>query len=477
MSPGSHPPLSTRRLLMQRVQIVLVTAVAAGLVFGTAELLHWQPGMLPSLLMKLLVLPVVGVVIVLLGRPWVLRHIRRYAVLILSIAYVWVGLDRMLIPGGAYGTTAILFVGAALTTGALLPLGLVGQLVTVLTGAATLGVAILLHDGSLAQATSDPGIAVAIGFLFSLVAARETERHRRALNHHLLERRRAEGALRRLALRLEQRVAERTAALEEAHVALRHHQAELAHALRLHTMGAMAAALAHEINQPLCAITNYARGGVQRLRNGTTDAAALEQAFEEIALQGLRAGEVVHGIRKLVQRETTVSDGVDLNALATEAVRLLEPQARLHGVAVHLALAPNLPPVRADGTQIEQVVLNLMLNGVEAAAGGPDPEPEVVVTTRARADGVEVAVRDTGTGLSPAVEATLFTPFVTTKPKGLGLGLAISRSIVELHDGRLWATSQPGAGATFHFFLPRRTAVTRPAARAKVRRRTLIQYE
>jgi C4-dicarboxylate-specific signal transduction histidine kinase len=377
-----------------------------------------------------------------------------------------VGLDRMVIPGGEYQTTAILFVGAALTTGALVPLGFAGQVITVLVGVATLGVATLLHDGSLTQVASDPGIAVAIAFLFSLVAARETERHRWALRRELAERRRAEGAVRRLAQRLEQRVVERTAALEEAHVALRHHQAELAHALRLHTMGEMAAALAHEINQPLCAITNYARGGVQRLRNGNTEPVALQQAFEEIARQGLRAGEIVHGIRKLVQRETTASDGVDLNALATEAACLLEPQARLHGVTVRLDLAPDLPPVRADGTQIEQVMLNLMLNGVEAAAGAADRPPEVVVATSASDDAVEVAVRDTGAGLAPAVEATLFTPFVTTKPKGLGLGLAISRSIVELHGGRLWSSSRPGDGATFRFFLPRGAVAAPPNAAA-----------
>jgi len=450
------------------VRFVLLTAVIAGTIFGINLVLKWQPAILPSLAIKIIVVPVVAVVLRMLAQPWAIRDIRYYAILIFSIAYVVVGLDRMVTPGGEYSTTAILFVAAALTTGALVPLGLIGQLITVLVGGATLVTAMWLHDGSLARAASDPGIAVAIAFLFSLVAARETERYRLDLGRQLLERRRAESAVRRLAQRLEQRVAERTAALEEAHVALRHHQAELAHALRLHTMGAMAAALAHEINQPLCAITNYARGGVQRLRNGTPDPASLQQAFEEIARQGLRAGEIVHGIRKLVQRETTVSDGVHLNALAAEAARLLEPQARLHGVAVHLDLAPSLPSVRADATQIEQVLLNLMLNGVEAATGVTGRTPEVVVTTGVRDDIVEVAIRDTGAGLAPAVEATLFTPFVTSKPKGLGLGLAISRSIVELHGGRLWASSPPGEGATFQFFLPRGTGVARPGAPVKM---------
>lgn len=457
MPPGPVKPSSIRRLLVQRVRIVLATAVAAGLVFGAADLVRWQPGMLPSFLMKLVVVPVIGLVIVLLGKPRALRHIWLYAVLLLSIAYIWVGLDRMVTPGGEYQTTAVLFVGAALTTGALVPLGLAGQAITLLVAVVTLGVATLRHDGNLVELGSDPGIAVAIGFLFSLAAARETERHHRALSRQLIERRRAESAVRRLALRLEQRVEERTAALEEAHAALRRHQAELAHALRLHTIGEMAAALAHEINQPLCAITNYARGGVQRLLNGNTDPVALRHAFEEIALQGLHAGEVLNGIRKLVQRETAASDGVDLNALAREAARLLEPQAHLHGVALRLELASNLPAVRADGTQVEQVMLNLMLNGVEAAAGAATPR-EVVIATRGHDDAVEVAVRDTGAGLPPTVRAALFTPFVTTKPQGLGLGLAISRSIVELHGGRLWASSPPDAGASFHFLLPRPAA-------------------
>ncbi len=460
MPLGLATPSSTRRLLVQRTRIVLATAVVAGLVFGAVDLLRWQPGMLPSLLMKLVVVPVIGLVSVLLGRPWAIRRIRLYAVLILSIAYVWVGLDRMVTPGREYETTALLFVGAALTTGALVPLGLAGQAITILVAVATLGLATFLHDGSFAEVTSDPGIAVAIGFLFSLAAARETERHHRALSRQLLERRRAESAVRRLALRLEQRVAERTAALEDAHVALRRHQAELAHALRLHTMGEMAAALAHEINQPLCAITNYARGGVQRLLNGKADPSALRRAFEEIALQSLHAGEVLNGIRKLVQRETAASDGVDLNALAREAARLLEPQAHLHGVALRLELSPDLPVVRADGTQVEQVMLNLMLNGVEAAAAGPAEPREVVVATRRGEDAVEVAVRDTGAGLPPAIEAALFTPFVSTKPQGLGLGLAISRSIVELHGGRLWASSPPATGASFHFVLPRTAPAT-----------------
>src|SRR4029079_1491234 len=152
-----------------------------GTIFGINLVLKWQPAILPSLAIKIIVVPVVAVVLRMLAQPWAIRDIRYYAILIFSIAYVVVGLDRMVTPGGEYSTTAILFVAAALTTGALVPLGLIGQLITVLVGGATLVTAMWLHDGSLARAASDPGIAVAIAFLFSLVAARETERYRLGL--------------------------------------------------------------------------------------------------------------------------------------------------------------------------------------------------------------------------------------------------------------------------------------------------------
>jgi len=236
---------------------------------------------------------------------------------------------------------------------------------------------------------------------------------------------------------------------------LRQHQDELAHVLRLHTIGEMAAALAHEINQPLCAITNYAQGGAHRLRGGATDVPALLEAFEQIAGEGLRAGQILRSIRTLVRRESTDAGAVvDVETLAGEAVRVLEPQARLHGVTVRLERGGDLPPVHANATQIEQVMVNLMLNGVQSIADAPGARREVVVSTAYSGDSVEVAVSDTGGGISPAMEQKLFTPFVTSKARGLGLGLAISRSIIENHGGRLWATANSSAGATFRFSLP-----------------------
>jgi len=446
--------LPTRRLLVRRVRFILTMCIIGATTYALLDLATLGLSALPSIAFKLLGVSLSLLATIVIGQPWAVRRARLVAIVVVSVCYVFTATDRILSHGGEYQTTTVLFVGAALTTATLVPWGVLAQLSTVAVGAILLIVAVILHDGSLGSVSRDPAAAVTIAFLLSLIASSEVNSYRLGLRSELLERRRAESAVRRLALRLEQRVTERTVALQAAHEALRQHQAELAHVLRLHTMGEMAAAMAHEINQPLCAITNYAQGGVQRLRAGTVEPEALRLAFEEIANEGLRAGQILRGIRNLVQRQGAASDAVDLNALAAEAVRLIEPQARMHGVTVRLEGAEALPPVQADGTQIEQVMLNLMLNGLEAAALAHGRAREVTVATAAQRDAIEVAVSDTGGGLAPAVEQRLFTPFFTTKAHGLGLGLAICRSIVESHGGRLWASSQPGAGTTFRFSLP-----------------------
>lgn len=242
--------------------------------------------------------------------------------------------------------------------------------------------------------------------------------------------------------------------LKQLQEELRRHQDELAHVLRLHTIGEMAAALAHEINQPLCAITNYAQGGVQHLRADRVDPAALLEVFEQIAQEGLRAGQILRGIRGLVRRDQAEEKSIDVNALAGDALRVLEPQARLHGVTVRLESGAGIPLVQANPTQIEQVMVNLMLNGVQATAATVGVRREVIVATTYSGDTVEVAVSDSGEGIAPTIAGKLFSPFVTTKARGLGLGLAISRSIIENHGGRLWAMANPEAGTTFRFSLP-----------------------
>lgn len=452
-NPGEMP---IRRLLVQRIRIIMAICAVGASLFVMVDLSTWQPGILPAFLVKLFGISMTLLTIVVVGQRWAVRRMYPLSVLIVSIAYSLTALSAILSPTDEARATAVLFAGAALFTGALVPWGLWAQLTSVAVAATALGLTALLSGSGPWQVLSpNPGAAVAIAFVVSLVAAREVGRFRVAHRRELLDRRRAEGALRRLALRLEQRVADRTLALERAHEAGRQHQAELAHVLRLHTMGEMAATLAHEINQPLCAITNYAQGGVQRLRSGNSDPEGLRDAFERIAREGLRAAQVLRGIRKLVQRETSVTPDVDVNALAVEALQVLEPQARRYGVVVRLERGSALPPVHADGTQIEQVMLNLMLNGVEAAALAKGARREVVVVTTAQGDAIEVAISDTGGGLAPAVRDRLFTPFVSTKARGLGLGLAISRSIVESHGGRLWATPRPGTGMTFRFSIPR----------------------
>jgi two-component system, LuxR family, sensor kinase FixL len=235
---------------------------------------------------------------------------------------------------------------------------------------------------------------------------------------------------------------------------VRQHQAHLAHVLRLNTMGEMAAGLAHEINQPLGAIANYAQGCTRRLRGGSVDGAELLPIVEEIAHEALRAGEIIRRLRDLVRKEGPQQAAVDLNALVRESTRVIGPEALQSGIRVELALAPDLPPVTCDSIQIEQVLLNLLLNGVEAVQTSGNGERSLTITTAAAgAAGIEVAIRDSGCGV-PDPPADVFKPFFSTKPNGLGMGLSISRSIIEAHGGRLWATRNPDHGSTFRFTLP-----------------------
>jgi len=234
----------------------------------------------------------------------------------------------------------------------------------------------------------------------------------------------------------------------------RQHQAELAHVLRLSTMGEMAAGLAHEIHQPLCAIANYAQGCARRLRDRAMDVSVLLPVVEAIAAEALRAGEIIRRLRDLLRKEGPHQEVVDINGIVRGAIRMIEPEARRHDVHLQLELAPDLPEVIGDGVQIEQVLLNLLLNGVEAVQAAHNGERSlVVITAPAGADAVEVSVRDSGIGI-PDPPADVFAPFFSTKPNGLGMGLSISRTLIETHGGRLFATRNPDHGSTFRFTLP-----------------------
>lgn len=245
--------------------------------------------------------------------------------------------------------------------------------------------------------------------------------------------------------RLRQAMQEQAAAEET----IRQREAELAHAARVNTVGELAAGLAHEINQPLAAIGNYAEGCLIRLRQQDASPALIE-ALGEIDAQAARAGAIVHHLRSFLRKEERRPTPVDLNEAVVEAVSLFAPEARRHRVAVRTELAAGLPRVCGELIQIEQVIINLMRNALEALDDAHCPRREIAVSTARLADGARMTVTDTGPGLSDEARRRLFDPFFTTKPQGMGLGLSISRSIVEAHGGRLMvANAAEGTALTF----------------------------
>jgi PAS domain S-box-containing protein len=232
----------------------------------------------------------------------------------------------------------------------------------------------------------------------------------------------------------------------------RRNQAELNHVLRLGTIGEISSGLAHEINQPLGAIANFAGACVRMLDAGTASDVDLRRGFGLIAAEALRAGNIIRSLRDLARKADGQVEAVDINEVVQRASSLMQPEARLQGISLCLEAAPAVPPVHADGIQIEQVVLNLILNAIEAMHGSP--VKLLSVRTSAANGHVQVAVDDSGAGLSVGVAERLFEPFFTTKEKGLGMGLAISRRIVEAHGGRLWGAPNDAGGSTFAFTLP-----------------------
>src|SRR5262245_22621890 len=238
-----------------------------------------------------------------------------------------------------------------------------------------------------------------------------------------------------------------------AEEAARQHQAELTHVLRVTSMGEMAAGLAHELNQPVAAIANYAQGSMRRLRANPPQVEPVLAVIDDIAAEALRAGEIIRRLRSLIRKEAPRQDWVDLNELVGEVVRLLEPETRQHAVTVRVHADARLPALVADRIQIEQVILNLVRNAVEAMREVEGRRELEIRTAAVGDDLVEVSVHDNGPGLPAALVDHVFDAFVSTKPAGLGMGLSISRTIIEAHQGRLWASASVG-GAHFHFTLP-----------------------
>jgi PAS domain S-box-containing protein len=236
---------------------------------------------------------------------------------------------------------------------------------------------------------------------------------------------------------------------------VRQRQAQMAHVQRVSAMGAMATSLAHELNQPLAAIVNYAHGCIHRLRSGATNTDELLTALGHIASEGNRSGEIIRRVREYLRKGKPIRARSDINHIVREAVELASPEARQRDIALHLELTEGLSPVLADAVQIEQVVLNLVHNAIEAIDGAQSPQREVTVRTRPDPkNGVEVIVRDTGPGLPVRNSDRLFEPFFTTKSSGMGMGLSISHSIIEAHGDRLRVKSNLDGGAVFHFALP-----------------------
>lgn len=229
----------------------------------------------------------------------------------------------------------------------------------------------------------------------------------------------------------------------------------LLHLTRVTTVGEMASSIAHEVNQPLTAIATYAQACRRMVEGAAPGREEVSRVLGRITDEALRAGEMVHRLRELVRRRESERRAWSVNALILQVAPLAKIDARLHNVELRLELEPDLPAVVADGVQIQQVILNLVRNGVDAMEDVEDPPPVVVVRTARDPSGeIRVSVSDCGCGMPDLAEDELYQPFFTTKREGMGMGLSISRSIILMHGGRLWFEENRPRGTTFHFLLP-----------------------
>ena len=232
-------------------------------------------------------------------------------------------------------------------------------------------------------------------------------------------------------------------------------QMELARVNRVATIGQLTASITHEVNQPLASARNNLTAALNFLNRTPPDLAEVKEALACAVKDIDRTGTVVGGIRALMQKAPTRTDSVDLNEAVREVVELTHGEALKHGVSVRTQLADGLPLIQGDRVQLQQVVLNLILNAVQAMGAVVDRTREVLITTsQTEPNAVCLGVRDTGPGLSAETLPRLFEPFYTTKPDGMGMGLSICRSIIEAHGGRLWATRCEPRGALFQFTIP-----------------------
>jgi PAS domain S-box-containing protein len=243
--------------------------------------------------------------------------------------------------------------------------------------------------------------------------------------------------------------------LRESERRYREAQMALAHANRVTTMGQLTASIAHEVNQPIAATVTHAQAALRWLGGDPPDLDEVRRGLDAIVKDGIRAGDVIGRIRALVNKVPPRHDALDINKAILEVIEVARTELLRNGVSLQTELAKGLPVIQGDRIQLQQIVLNLIMNAVEAMSEASNGSRDLLISTAEDiSKGVVVTVRDSGPGLSPESLGRLFDPFYTTKPGGMGMGLSICRSIIEAHGGRVWATANLPQGACFHFSLP-----------------------
>jgi len=247
---------------------------------------------------------------------------------------------------------------------------------------------------------------------------------------------------------------------KRAEESLRQAQADLAHISRMTTMGELTASLAHEVNQPIAAASTNANTCLRWLTSDTPNIEEAREAAMRIVKDSKRAAEIISRVRLLFKKGTSQRQFVDLNEIIREMIVLLRGETTRYNIFVRTDLAADFPQVMADRVQLQQVLMNLMINGIEAMKDTDGTRELAIRSQRTQNEDVVVSVSDSGVGLPPQQSEQIFNAFFTTKPHGTGMGLRISRSIIESHDGRLWAANNSPGGASFYFTLPTKAEVS-----------------